>query len=95
MSTKLELEAANAALTAQVAQLDADIAMLQGACTELSATNHRLQCELITVTDVASAINQARSTRPDYTMPAWQRQRAEEMAKAKAAAMTHHCVVKV
>lgn len=82
-------------LIAQVNALNADIAELQTALTEAVAYNARLQTELANVCGVASAINTARKDRPAYVMPAWQVQRQQEMAAAKAAAMAHHCVVKV
>ena len=88
MSTKEQL-------IAQVNALNADIAALQAKHDEIEQINLRLCAELTAVTEVASAINTARKDRPGYVMPAWQVERQQQMAAAKAAAMAHHCVVKV
>lgn len=87
MSTKAELEAINAQLVEQ-------LSILGARHDALRAQHEALQAELTNVCDVASAVNKA-TARPAYVMPAWQVKRQQEMAAAKAAAMAHHCVVKV
>lgn len=95
MSTIKGLTAANEELVARISQLDAEIAMLHTKCEMLRAQNLQLTAEVENVVSVAAAINKAHSARPGYVMPAWQVERQEQMAAAKAAAMAHHCVVKV
>lgn len=95
ITTKAALMSANTELVAQITQLDAEIAMLRTKCEMLRAQNLQLSTELENVVSVASAINTARKDRPAYVMPTWQVERQEQMAAAKAAAMAHHCVVKV
>lgn len=94
-TTKAALMSANTELVAQITQLDAEIAMLRTKCEMLRAQNLQLSAELGNVVSVATTINKAHSARPGYVMPAWQVERQEQMAAAKAAAMAHHCVVKV
>lgn len=82
-------------------------AMLQAAIETLQAQVVALQAQLASVTAVAESALAAlakqpvrvpapvRAPRPAYVAPAWQADRAQAMAAAKAAAMAGRCMVRV
>lgn len=78
--TKLALQQANNALTADNMVLRAQVAKLEG--------------DIERITSVASAVNRMPAPRPAYVPQAWQVERAAAMAAAKAQAIAMGCVVK-
>jgi len=99
--TKLALTQANTALAndntalrAQVGELTVNLDIAAKALALAEAQIAGLRAELVTVTEVASAINKMPKQRPAYVMPQWQKDRQEAMAAAKALAVSgHRCVV--
>jgi len=86
MSTKAELQAQVNALEARNDELRASIADLQAVNVVLDARNTKLCQDL-------HAVTMERTSQPARVMPAWQAQRAADMAEARAIAMaTGRCI---
>lgn len=86
-TTKAQLEAQVAALNAQVAELQAALAQAQAALVQASAV-----CEAL---DAEQQAARTPSRRVAAAMPAWQAERAAQMALAKEMAMRSGRSVKV
>lgn len=83
--TKLELVQINARLAADNAALRTQVADLEH--------NARIAGELVEM--LSRPTQRVARHMPAYAMPAWQQERAANMAAARAAAMASNCVVRV
>ena len=70
----------------EVHKLEGDVEISAYEAASARTRVRELKEDILRITECASAVNKAK-TRPAYTPPQWQIDRAEQMAKAKALAM--------